>query len=163
MRPLCVCLLHNTFLASVLCHGDAVFVLIAGFTFLHDIIDCYHPTSLEAPSQGNTHCQLLIYGRNDWVDCCMCIIHFNSVILFLDFVRIGLVVKWLLVADELVPSFSAVTNQYEVAFGLVCGRNESSRKDTSSTGMIGAFDCCRRTLFTNNNWRITLEPYNSGG
>ena len=161
MRPLCVCLLHNTFLASVMCHGDAVSVLIAGFTFLHDIIDCYHPTSLETPRYW-----LLIahIRRKDWVDCCMCIIHFNSVILFLDFVRIGLVVKWLLVADELVPSFSAVTNLYEVAFGLVCGRNESRRKDTSSTGMIGAdFDCCRRILFTNNNWKITLEPYNSGG
>lgn len=50
---------------------------------------CYHPTSLEAPSQGNTHCLLLIYGGNDWVDCCTCIIPFNSVILILDFVRIG--------------------------------------------------------------------------
>ena len=139
-------------------------IVCFSFTFLHDIIDCYHPTSLEAPSQGNTDCQLLIYGRNDCFGCCKCIIHFNSVILFLDFVRIGLVVKWLLVADELVPSFSAVTNQYEVAFGLVCGRNESSRKDTSSTGMIGAdFDCCRRRVSMNNNWRITLEPYNSGG
>ena len=39
---------------------------------------------------------------------------------------------------ELVPSFSAVTNQYDVAFGLVCSRNELSRKDTSSTGMISA-------------------------
>ena len=58
-------------------------------------------------------------------------------ILLLDFVRIGPVVKLSLVANELVPSFSAVTNLYEVAFGLVCGRNESSRKDTSSTGMIG--------------------------
>ena len=90
-----------------------------------------------------------------------CAIHFNSVILFLDFVRIGLVVKWLLVADELVPSFSAVTNQYEVAFGLVCGRNESSRKDTSSTGMIGAdFDCCRRRVSTENYASTAPEPYN---
>ena len=40
-------------------HDDAVSVLIFvcfSFSFLHDIIDCYHPTTLEAPSQGNTRC-----------------------------------------------------------------------------------------------------------
>ena len=91
----------------------------------------------------------------------MCIIHFNSVILFLDFVRIGLVVKWLLVANELVPSFSAVTNQYEVAFGLVCGRNESSRKDTSSTGMIGAdFDVSEASKLANHHVSYLCTAFN---
>ena len=39
------CLLHNAFVASVLCRDDAVSVLIVcfSFSFLHDIIDYYHP------------------------------------------------------------------------------------------------------------------------
>ena len=98
MRSLCVCLLPNTFKALVLCHDDAA-VLCAALMFhilSWYVYCCYHPTSLQAPSQGSTHCQLLIYGRNDCFGCCKCIIHFNSVILILDFVRILLVVTWLI-------------------------------------------------------------------
>ena len=92
----CVCLLHNTFKASVLCHDDAAALCAACVSYSCRIYCCYHPTSLEAPSQGSAHCQLLIYDGDDWVHCCMCIIHANSVILILDFVRIQLVVTWLI-------------------------------------------------------------------
>ena len=68
------------------------------------------------------------------------------------------------VANKLVTSFSAVTKHYEVAFGLIYGRNESTREDTSSTDMIGAdFDCCRWTLSTENHESTAPEPYSQGG
>ena len=164
MRSLCVCLLPNTFKALVLCHDDAPVLCAACVSYSCMIYCWYHPTSLQAPSQGSTHCQLLIYGGNDCFACCKCIIHFNSVILILDLCVFCSSWHGWYVANKLVTSFSAVTKHYEVAFGLIYGRNESTREDTSSTDMIGAdFDCCRWTLSTENHESTAPEPYSQGG
>ena len=74
----------------------------------------------------------------------MCIIHVNSVILILDFVRIQLVVTWLICRRRACHIILCSYEPNEVAFGLVCGKDESSREDTSSTDTIGAdFDSSR--------------------
>ena len=58
------------------------------FIFLHDIM-LLSSHFIRSTKPRHHPLQLLIYGRNDWVDRCTCIIPFNSETLLLDFVRIG--------------------------------------------------------------------------
>ena len=63
LRAFC-CIIHSCH--PHLCTDDAV-VLIACFVFLHNIYDCYDPTSLEDPAKIPLAASLvLIYGGNDW-------------------------------------------------------------------------------------------------